>query len=64
MKDDINDIKEAINRHIPIKVEAGTQGQNKEDDFDWYCTCGKYLSRNKNYCIIYCPRCGQKLDWD
>ncbi|AOR24321.1 hypothetical protein [Clostridium taeniosporum] len=42
-----------------VKVEEGTNG-----GFDFYCQCGNYLSNVKDKTINYCPKCGQKLDWD
>lgn len=52
-------IIKALEKQIPCKVEEGTEG-----GYDWYCSCGEYLSRHKDKSINYCRRCGQRLDWE
>ncbi len=52
-------IKESLKKQIKLEVEEGTEG-----GFDFYCQCGNYLCDVKNKTINYCPKCGQKLDWD
>lgn len=51
-------IIKALEKQIPYKVEDGTEG-----GFDWYCSCGEYLSRYKDESIHYCKHCGQRLNW-
>ncbi|WP_297419277.1 hypothetical protein [Clostridium sp.] len=52
---------EALEKQIPKNVEGGTV---EAFGFDWFCMCGNYLSMDKDEYIKYCPKCGQKLDWN
>ena len=51
-------IIKALEKQIPSKVEEGTEG-----GYDWYCSCGTYLSHIKDESIHYCKSCGQRLNW-
>ena len=52
-------IVQALEKQIPNKPH-----KNFEKFSGVWCSCGKYLG--KGYFVdklIYCPDCGQKLDW-
>ena len=62
----LNEIKKALEKQIPIKpFLVGDGYSNGKLVYDiWICPCCRtdYEIDYEEY--MYCPVCGQKLDWD